>query len=173
MPEWRAPRALAARLLALVALLGLSAGACRQLAGLPPRLGACDGPLRSTREIAGDFTHLARIRVRGQGVDESFGLVLQKTGARLVVLATNAFGAKAFAVTQTGEKFETKSFVGRALSVPPENILRDLHRAYFLTPEQAQSPDRTAQPTASGVRIESDRCRYESLIVPISEQRTP
>jgi hypothetical protein len=141
-------------------------------ASLPPRLPACGGPLRSTEGIAGDFTRHERIRVQGERVDESFGLVLQKTGDRLVVLGTNAFGAKVFAVTQRGTDLDAKSFVGRALSVPPENVLRDLHRAYFLTPEQAAASERTADPLPSGgTRVASKRCGYESLIVRISELR--
>jgi hypothetical protein len=130
----------------------------------PPRLRRCEGPLRSTHEIAGDFTRHERIRVRGGRVDESFGLVLQKRGAKLVVLGTNAFGAKVFAVTQVGDHVETKSFVGPALSVPPENILRDLHRAYFL-----EEGERTAEPVPEGIRVTS-RCGYESLLVRVSEQ---
>jgi hypothetical protein len=154
-------------LLRLVPLCAIVALGC---ATLPPRLRSCDGPLRSTREIAGDFTRFERIRVRGQGVDESFGLVIQKTGARLVVLGTNAFGAKVFAVTQHGETFESESFVGPTLSVPPENVLRDLHRAYFLTPEQTQASERSAEPTAGGgIRVASAKCRYEAVIVRVSE----
>ena len=155
-----------------VGLLALSAGAaaCRSLAGLPPSLRACPGPVRSTHEMPGDFTRSERIRVRGEGVDESFGLVVQKRGARLVVLGTNAFGAKVFAVTQLGDAIESRSFVGPALSVPPENILRDLHRAYFLAPEQQAASERSAEPTPSGVRIESERCGYESLLLAISQQ---
>jgi hypothetical protein len=152
---------------AIAATCAIAALAC---ANLPPRLRRCDGPLRSTQEIAGDFTRHERIRVRGGRVDESFGLVLQKRGEKLVMLGTNAFGAKVFAVTQVGIALETKSFVGRALSVPPENILRDLHRAHFLTPEQQQTSQRTAEPTEHGVRIESKRCGYESVLIELSEQ---
>jgi hypothetical protein len=157
--------------LALAATLALAPLACRHLSGLPPRLRACPGPLRSTHEIAGDFVHLERIRVRGGAVDEAFGLVVQKTGARLVVLGTNAFGAKVFAVTQLGEQLESQSFVGSALAVPPENVLRDLHRAYFLTPEQALASSRSAEPAPSGgIRVASEKCGYEAVIVRVSEQ---
>lgn len=160
------------RALAALLALALCASACHSLSRLPPRLRACDGPLRSTHEIAGDFTRIERIRVRGLGVDEAFGLVVQKKGARLVVLGTNAFGAKVFALTQEGERFEAKSFIGPALSVPPENVLRDLHRAYFLSAQQAASADRSAQAApAGGVRIESERCGYEALILRVSERR--
>jgi hypothetical protein len=158
----------------LGALLALAcfAGGCRHLAGLPPRLRPCPGPIRSTREIAGDFTRLERIRVRGDGVDESFGLVVQKIGERLVVLGTNAFGAKAFAVTQEGDMLEARSFVGPALSVPPENVLRDLHRAYFLAPAQIAASPRTATPTPDGaIRITAPSCGYESTLVLVSEQK--
>jgi hypothetical protein len=148
------------------AFAALAAAAALACAALPPRLPRCDGPLRSTREIAGDFTRYERIRVRGRGVDESFGLVIQKRGDELVVVGTNAFGAKVFAATQIGKRVETRSFLGPALSVPPENVLRDLHRAYFLTDAQAAAAERSAEPASDGIRIESKRCRYESLLVP-------
>jgi hypothetical protein len=157
--------------LALATALALAPLACRHLGGPPPRLRACAGLLRSTHEIVGDFVRIERMRVRGGAVDEAFGLVVQKTGTRLVVLGTNAFGAKVFAVTQQGDAFESKSFVGPALAVPPENVLRDLHRAYFLTPEQAQSSERSAEPApGGGIRVASEKCGYEALIVRVSEQ---
>ena len=161
------------RLAALVALsaLGCAAGACRSVSGLPPRLRDCDGPVRATEEIAGDFTRTLRLRVRGGGVDESFGVVLQKRGARLVVLGTNAFGAKAFAVTQEGERLEARSFLGAALSVPPQNVLRDLHRAYFLTPEQAAASERSVAREADGsLRVASAACGYETTWVLVAEE---
>ena len=102
--------------------------------------------------------------------NEAFGLVLQKRGDKLVLRGTNAFGAKVFVVTQIGEAIETKSFVGPTLSVPPENFLRDIHRAYFLAPEQQAMSERTAEPVERGVRIESESCGCESLVLTASEQ---
>ena len=152
----------AALLLAAASLAG-----CASLA--PKRLADCPGPLRSTREIAGDFVRQERIRVRGRGVDEAFALVIEKSGARLVVLGLNAFGAKAFSLRQQDLSVESTSYLGRALAVPPENVLRDLHRAYFLTPEAALASERSATPGSDGaIRIASAACGYESTLVRVS-----
>jgi hypothetical protein len=147
-----------------VALLAAGLAGCASL-GLPPRLAVCPGPLRDTREIAGDFVRQERMRVRGGDVDAAFGLVLEKRGERLVVLGFNAFGAKAFAVRQSGLAVESESFLGRALPVPPENVLRDLHRAYFLTPEQVAASERSVREMADGtLQVRSAACGYESTL---------
>lgn len=146
------------------ALLAASLAGCASL-GLPARLADCPGPLRDTREIAGDFVRQERMRVRGGGVDAAFGLVLEKRGERLVVLGFNAFGAKAFALRQSGLAVESESFLGRALPVPPENVLRDLHRAYFLTPAQAAASERGVREDEDGtLHVRSAACGYESTL---------
>ena len=158
----------AALLLAAASLAG-----CASLA--PKRLADCPGPLRSTREIAGDFVRQERIRVQGRGVDEAFALVIEKSGPRLMVLGLNAFGAKAFSLRQQDLAVESSSYLGRALTVPPENVLRDLHRAYFLAPEEALASERSATPASGGaIRVASAACGYESILVRVSEQiRSP
>ena len=82
----------------------------RRLHPLPlPRLGDCPGSLRPTHEIEGDWVIHERIRVRGGEVDESYGLVVQKTGPRLVLVGLTPFGAKAFSVTQIGVEIWSES----------------------------------------------------------------
>jgi hypothetical protein len=150
------------------ALLAASLAGCAGL-GLPPRLADCPGPLRPSGEIAGDFVRQERIRVRGARVDEAFGLVLQKRGARLVVLGFTSFGGKAFSLVQQGLEVESESHLGRALPVPPENVLRDLHRAYFLTPEQSAASERSLTRTPDGaLRVASAACGYEATLVAVS-----
>lgn len=147
------------------ALLAVGLAGCASL-GLPPRLADCPGPLRPVGEIAGDFVRQERIRVRGERVDEAFGLVLQKRGARLVVLGFTPFGAKAFSLVQSGLEVESASHLGRALGVPPENVLRDLHRAYFLTPEQSEASERVVADAPDGtLRVRSAACGYEATLL--------
>jgi hypothetical protein len=83
----------------------------------------------------GDFRLRERVRVEGGGVDVALELVAERRGERLVVVGFNAFGAKAFALTQRGLEVDAESFLGRALAVPPENVLRDLHAARFARPD--------------------------------------
>lgn len=120
----RAP--LATALLAVVAL-----GACAMpwLRGLP-RLPACPGPIPSTEALpAGDLVWRDRVRYRGGEVDAGFALVAEKRGAELVLVGLNAFGARAFSVTQERERIEADARLGPALEVPPETVLRDWHAA--------------------------------------------
>jgi hypothetical protein len=134
-----------------------------------PKLGSCPGGLRSTNEIEGDWVIHEQIRVVGDGVDESFGLVMQKTGPKLVLLGLTRFGTKAFGVTQIGVETWAQSYLGPALSVPPENVLRDVHRAHFLIVEDPALDARSVIRDADGViHISAHDCGYESTLAPVS-----
>jgi hypothetical protein len=116
---------------ALAALLLLAAGGCattRLLLHPPPRLAACPGPIPSTDTLpSGDRVWNDRVRYRGGDVDAGFALVAEKRGERLVLVGLNAFGARAFSVTQQQAQIESDARMGRALAVPPETVLRDWH----------------------------------------------
>jgi hypothetical protein len=159
------------RLALAVGALGL---ACRVPAPvlppmLPPKLASCPGGIRSTSEIEGDWVIHERIRVVGGGVDEAFGLVVQKTGPKLVVVGLTPFGAKAFGVTQIGVETWSESYLGPVLAVPPENVLRDLHRAHFLIVDDPSLDPRAVTRDADGViHISARDCGYESTLAPVS-----
>ena len=116
---------------ALAVLLLLAAGGCatvRLLLHPPPRLAACPGPIPGTGTLpGGDLVWHDRVRYRGGEVDAGFSLVAEKRGERLVLVGLNAFGARAFSVTQQQMQVETDARMGRALAVPPETVLRDWH----------------------------------------------
>jgi Protein of unknown function (DUF3261) len=115
----------------LAALLLFAAGGCasaRWLLHPPPRLAACPGPIPSTGALPrGDVVWHDRVRYRGGEVDAGFSLVAEKRGERLVLVGLNAFGARAFSVTQDQQRVEADARLGRALAVPPETVLRDWH----------------------------------------------
>jgi hypothetical protein len=135
----------------------------------PPQLADCPGSLRSTEELEGDWVVHERLRVRAPEVDEGYALVLQKTGPKLVLVGLTAFGAKAFSVTQIGSQVWTESYLGRALAVPPENVLRDVHRAHFLTSEAPGFEGRTVTRDPDGaVHIASASCGYQATLAPVS-----
>jgi hypothetical protein len=150
--------------------------ACQYLPGRPafiplplPRLADCAGSLVPTQELEGEWLIHERIRVRGERVDESYGLVVQKTGARLVLIGLTPFGAKAFSVTQIGVEVWSESKLGAALPVPPENVLRDLHRAHFLATDDPNFEGRSVRRDRDGsLHIAAASCGYESTLVPIS-----
>jgi hypothetical protein len=134
-----------------------------------PRIADCPGSLVPTHELEGDWVIHERIRVRGAEVDEAYGLVVQKSGPRLVLIGLTPFGAKAFSLTQIGVEVWSESKLGPALPVPPENVLRDLHRAHFLATDDPAFEGRTLRRDADGsVHVASAACGYESTLVPIS-----
>jgi Protein of unknown function (DUF3261) len=115
----------------LVALVPLATTGCVTLSFLlhpPPRLAACPGPIPSTSALpSGDLAWRDRVRYRGGEVDTGFTLVAEKRGEKLVLIGLNAFGARAFAVTQDELHVDADARLGRALQVPPETVLRDWH----------------------------------------------
>lgn len=134
-----------------------------------PRLADCAGSLVPTQDLEGDWLIHERIRVRGERVDEAYGLVVQKNGPRLVLVGLTPFGAKAFSVTQIGVEVWSESKLGAALPVPPENVLRDLHRAHFLATDDPAFEGRSVRRDADGsVHIASESCGYEATLFPIS-----
>jgi hypothetical protein len=157
--------------LALGALL-LAVG-CKILAPAPPapvvapKLADCPGTLVPTQELEGDWVIQERARIFGPRVDESYALVL-KRGPSLVLVGLTQYGAKAFAVTQVGLRTYPESFLGPALPVPPENVLRDLHRAHFLASESPDFEGRVVERGRDGgTRIKSAACGYDATYVPI------
>ncbi len=159
---------------ALLALLGVALGGCatvRFLLWRPPSVARCPGDLVPTSEIPGEFTRQERLRVRSDdgSVDAGFTVAVEKKGDRLVVVGWNAFGAKAFSIVQQGTRTTSDRFLGPALPVPPENVLRDLHRARFLagggtsagvTVEEQREPP-------GAVTIHNERCGYTATFVPV------
>lgn len=95
-----------------------------------PRVPRCDGVFQSTRALPpGDRVWRDRARYRGEDVDARFLLVAEKRSERLVLVGLNAFGARVLSVTQEGGHVTVDARLGRALEVPPENVLRDWHAA--------------------------------------------
>jgi hypothetical protein len=162
--------------LALVcAALALAANGCKLFAkpptavevALAPKLSDCPGTLVPTQELEGDWVIQERARIFAPRVDESYTLILQKRGPSVVLVGLTSYGAKAFAVTQIGMQTFPESFLGPPV-VPPENVLRDLHRAHFLASENASFESRTVQRGRDGVvRIQSASCGYDATYVPV------
>ena len=153
--------------LSLALVLALAASAGCQLRP-PARIPDCAGSLVSTLDLAGDWLIHERIRVRGDRVDEAYGLVAQKTGDRLVLVGLTPFGATAFTLSQVGLAVESDSRLGRALPVPPENVLRDFHRAHFIAIDGAELENRRVRRDADGVvHVTSVACGYEATLAPV------
>jgi hypothetical protein len=127
--------------LAAALLVAVAAGAC-SIPGryAPPRLPHCPGPIPSTDTLpAGDRVWHDRVRYRGGAVDAGFSLIAEKRGDRLVLVGLNAFGVRAFSITQSGAKIEADARFGPALEVQPETVLRDWYAARA-APDDAPGP---------------------------------
>lgn len=141
-----------------VALLAAALAGCatlRLLTYRPARLPRCPGALVSSERIPGEFVSRLRMQITAPEVAVGYDLVLQKKGRRLVLIGLTRFGAKAFSVVQDGRELSVESALGPATVVPPENVLRDIHRARFLS---------AGAPIESGEverRIDGERVRDE------------
>jgi hypothetical protein len=135
------------------ALLVPTGCALPQWMGFPPRVSECPGLLVPTAEIPGDFVLRQRLRVTSPEVDTGLDLAVQKHEDELVVVGFTALGAKAFSITQRGTKVRVRDNLGRASSVPPINVLRDLHRVLFLSVRDEPFYANTTQAVRDGTRI--------------------
>jgi len=116
---------------ALLALALIVAG-CRHW---PPRARAvreCPGELVSTDAIAGEFLLRQRVRIAAGERVQSLQLVAQKRGGELLLLGIDPFGVELFTLHQRGVQTRLEALPPPLLEVPPQNLLRDLHRIRFL-----------------------------------------
>jgi Protein of unknown function (DUF3261) len=128
-----------------------------------PRIGECEGPLLAVAQIpGGDFALRERVRIAGEGVDLGLELLAERRGDRLVLVGLNAFGARVFSLVQQGLAVESDAPLGRALPVPPENVLRDLYAARFSAPE---TPER--------VELCRPECGYTATFVRVERRPLP
>ena len=136
-----------------LAAFALLAAGCRHLPFAPRALRECPGALRSTAEIDGDLRLELRMLVRSEKVDTVFRLVVEKRRERLVLVGLSPLGAVLFRVSQTGTDTEVDALPAALLDVPPENVLRDLHRVYFLAASTPMAPTGRAEIVRDGTRI--------------------
>ncbi|MEN8159549.1 MAG: DUF3261 domain-containing protein [Myxococcota bacterium] len=148
-------------------LVAVAAGACSipRLYALP-RLPSCPGPIPSTGTLPpGDLVWYDRVRYRGGAVDAGFSLVAEKRGERLVLVGLNAFGARAFSVTQERERIAADARLGRALEVPPENVLRDWHAARAAL---AAAPPAALAAAPGTLELTRPECGYRATFVAVT-----
>ena len=144
---------------ALALLAALAPLACA-LPRLPDRVAECPGPLADVASLpGGDYALREKLRVRGPGVDSAFELVAERRGARLVLVAFDPLGARAFSAVQEGLAVEVESKLGRLLPIAPLDVLRDLHVARLAT---EASEDR--------VSVKRPGCEHRSSFVRVERR---
>jgi hypothetical protein len=143
-----------------------SLAACSGFPFSPRSIPDCPGEIRSTDEIAGDFSFRERVIVSAEDVNFPFELIAQKRGRELVLIGISPLGAKLFSVVQRGLETRVDALPGAALPVPPLNVLRDLHRFRFSL-SNARIGERER------VIFENAACHYAMTLEPLSEERLP
>jgi hypothetical protein len=113
--------------------------ACETLPIGLPRVSDCPGALPDTTTLSGgDFVLRERVRIEASNVDLALELIAERRGDRLVLVAFDAFGARALSVVQTGVDTEVDAPMGRAFPIGPLNLLRDAHAAGRFAPDAAE-----------------------------------
>jgi hypothetical protein len=157
----------------VVSLLGaLACCGCATLwrVGVRPPDGGwrCAGELVSTTAIPEGFHLRAQVRVlAAPDVDWGLTLAVQKVDGHLVAVGLDGFGAKLFTIVQDGTEVDVERVVGRRMPWPPENVLRDLHRARLGAAEgEGISIERAPEDAGRArVAIHNSSCGYETILV--------
>lgn len=108
-------------------------------------------PLRPPSELGPGFVMEQQVTMEHPEGEHTFRAVLEKTGDKLTLLGLAPHGGRAFVLVQQGREISFESFMPRELPFPPEYMMHDVHRAWFLG-EQEQ--DLLAQ---KGERVSSER----------------
>ncbi len=125
-------------------------GACQHLPFRARALRVCPGALESTESLTNDFLLQQSVRVQAGDSTWSLRLISQLHGGELRLIGLDPLGVELFTLLQRGRKVEVDALPPPLLEIPPENLLRDLHRIRFL---------RVADPESDGV----ERARLDDL----------
>ena len=135
----------------------LAAGlACAHLPGAPRAIPECPGPLRATSELGPDRHVELHMRVQADDVDSVLRLALEIRDDELVLVGIDPLGAVLFELRQRGVEVEAEALPAALLPVPPENVLRDVHRVRFLAAPPPPDPRGEANFIEDGVRIREE-----------------
>ena len=138
-------------------------------ASLSPRpIADCPGPLASFDEIPPGTRLRERVRVEAGEHVQSFTLVLERQDDRAVVVAHDAIGAKLFSVVDREGDTDVEAMPAPVLLIPPLNVVRDLHRARFITDMEGDDPRVFDSVSAVGLpvtTIEHVACGYTAHFV--------
>lgn len=114
----------------IVCLLASCGG--RQVVQPAPGEDAYPTRLREPASIGPDFAMQQEVTMSHAQGENTFRAVLQKQGDTLVLLGLAPHGGRAFVLTQTGTEVEFESFMPGELPFPPQYILHDVHRTWFV-----------------------------------------
>ncbi len=90
------------------------------------------GELVSSDEIPGNFLMRQNLRFRVGDSEGSLEVVVQKYCTEILVIGLTSFGSRVFTIRQQGTEVSAESHVPGEWPFPPQNVLMDIHRVYFL-----------------------------------------
>jgi Protein of unknown function (DUF3261) len=146
---------------------------CAHLAPRAGRIAECPGALRPTQEIEGDLRLESRMRIRAGPTEVALRLALEKRGPRLVLVGLDPLGVVVFSVVQTGVDVEVEALPPAAFPVPAINVLRDMHRARFLTAGAPPDASGHASSVRDGVRIDEQWVAGTLVLRRFTREREP
>lgn len=132
---------------ALIAFAGAvsACGAGRPAAQPAPEY---PGDLATLTDDGRDFMARQRVEFARGETRVTSDVVIQKVGDELTVIALSPMGTRAYVIRQKGAAITSVDAAqGAPAPVPPEFVLLDIHRTYFL----ALTPPATGSGTAEGV----------------------
>jgi|GEM_PF-2710389 len=140
------------RVLACLLLLPLGLWACQHGPFRARALRDCPGALEPTESMTGDFLLQQSVRVRSADSTWSLRLISQLRGGELRLVGLDPLGVELFALLQRGREVDFDALPPPLLEVPPENLLRDLHRIRFRQVAEHEA-DGVARAVRDGIEI--------------------
>ena len=90
------------------------------------------GDLRSPPALGEAFAHEQRVRTIYPEGEQSFRAVVQLRGEQLVLVGFGPHGGRGFVLTQNGADIDFESHLPGELPFPPEFMLHDIQRVWFI-----------------------------------------
>jgi hypothetical protein len=96
----------------------------------------CPGPLAPVERIEEGRVWQAQYRLRTEDGEAALTLAGERRGSIFVLVGLDPLGSQAFVIVQRGVEVSVDEHVPPLFPWPPENVLRDLHLAAFLEPDE-------------------------------------
>jgi len=119
----------------------------------PAQVPGCAAMLVPSGSLPDGLRMRHRHRVEGDGVAASLETVAETRDGRLALVGMNAFGSQLFGLVQRDREVEVVSSLDPALRVPPGNVLRDLHLAWFFALPEVPRPDGVHRGRVAGAEV--------------------
>jgi len=124
------------RLVALMLLAGLLGCAHWLPLSWHPIGDECPGPLAPVERIEEGRVWQAQYRFRSDDREAALVLAGERRGPIFVLVGLDPLGSRVFVVLQRNDEVRVEDHVRPLFPWPPENVLRDLHLAAFLEPDE-------------------------------------